>query len=149
MSPEQLILPRLQRLRRTGPDRGIASCPTANHIHGDRHPSLTWRVLPDGRLLLKCWSGGCSIHEITTALGLEVHHLFPERMEAPGPDHPHRERRPISAEDALRVLDFEAALILLAAQDLAHGRTPTPTDLDRLHVAYDRINEARHYALDR
>lgn len=141
MTPEQKVLPQLARLRRTGPDHGIASCPGPQHQHGDRNPSLTWRVLADGRLLLKCHAG-CDIGEIVAALGLELHDLFPDRLDAPGPDRPHRERRPFNPADLLRVLAFEARLTHLAARNLLAGKRPTHADVDRLRLAADRIEEA-------
>jgi hypothetical protein len=91
-------------------------------------------------LLLKCW-GGCSIGEITGALGLELHHLFPEQPDA---GRPHRERRPFHADDLLRVLAFEAQLVALAAAELLAGKTPSKLDRDRLQLAADRLNEALH-----
>jgi len=143
MTPEQLVLPRLQRLRRTGPDRGVASCPGPHHAHGDRHPSLTWRILGDGRLLLKCHSAGCDIGEIVAALGLELHDLFPPRLDGPErTGRPHHQSQPFSAEDALRCLAFEALLVYLAALETMEGKPLNDADFERLALAVARIDDA-------
>lgn len=131
------LLSRLDRVKRTGPDRWIARCPA----HDDKGPSLSLRELGDKRILLFCFAG-CSVHEIVSALGMDISALFPPRLEAPGPGKPHRERRPFSADDALRCLDFEATLVHLAACDLATGKPLSEQDRERLALAAERINQA-------
>jgi hypothetical protein len=128
------LLSRLDKVKRTGPDRWVARCPA----HDDRGPSLSIRELDDGRVLLFDF-GGCSVHEVVAAVGLELSDLFP-----PHPLHEtHRaERRPFSADDALRCLDFEATLIHLAACDMAAGNTLSDDDRARLALAARRIHDA-------
>ena len=141
MTAAENLLSRLGRVRRTGPDRWIASCPTRD----DKHPSMTIRELPDGRVLLHDF-GGDSVDEILAALGMGMSELFPPRLEAPGPGKPHRERRPFDPLDVLRVLDFEACIVLVFAADMLAGKTIE--DFDRLQLAVDRITDARRlYAL--
>jgi hypothetical protein len=121
-------------LKRTGPDRWVARCPA----HDDRGPSLSIRELEDGRVLLFDF-GGCSVHEVVAAVGLELTDLFPPR-----PLHETRkpERRPFSADDALRCLDFEATLVHQAACDLANGKPQSDDDRARLALAARRIHDA-------
>jgi putative DNA primase/helicase len=52
----------------------IAHCPA----HDDNRPSLSIGRGRDGRLLIYC-HGGCTIHEICTALDLHVGDLFHNR----------------------------------------------------------------------
>ena len=134
------ILNRLERVRRTGPDHGVASCPTSNHKHGDRSPSMTWRELPDGRILMKCWAG-CSIHEVVSAMGLEISDLFNDKPDDPRGGK-HRERRPFDPMDILKVMAFESMLVSVALADHLAGRTPSEKDQARLHLAHERLQEA-------
>jgi len=136
MSAETL-LSRLRGVRRTGADRWIARCPA----HDDRTPSLSIRELDDGRVLLHCFAG-CAAADVLAAVGLEMDALFPERPI--GDRRP--ERRPFSAEDALRCLEFEATLVYLAAVDIRAGRALSDEDIDRLGLAVSRINAALEVA---
>lgn len=132
------LLQHLQRVKRTGKDHGIASCPTAAHARGDRHPSMTWRIRDDGALLIYCMAG-CSAHEIVSAVGLELSDLFPPRDDkhfAKG------ERRPFPAADILRAIAFESTLVLIAAADLLAGHPFNETDRARLALACSRIQAA-------
>lgn len=127
------LLSRLEGVRQTGPGRWMARCPG----HEDRSPSLSVRELPDGRLLLHCFSG-CPTSDVLAAVGLSITDLFPERLT----DHAKGERRPFPAADILRAIAFEALVVLLAGTALLTG-TPLPdVDRDRLAVAVARIQEA-------
>lgn len=42
--------------------RGVMRCPA----HHDRSPSLSWRLAPNGKALLRCWAG-CSFREIVAS----------------------------------------------------------------------------------
>jgi len=129
------LLSLLDKVKRTGPDRWVARCPA----HDDRGPSLAVRELEDGRVLVHCFAG-CCVDEVVSAAGLEMSDLFPHR---PLHDGRKRERRPFSADDALRCLDFEATLVLVAAQDVLSGKPLSEADRDRLAVAVERITLAK------
>lgn len=129
------LLSRLDNVKTTGPNKWVARCPA----HDDRGPSLAVRELEDGRVLLHCFAG-CSVDEVVGAVGLEMSDLFPPR---PIQDGHKRERHPFSAGDALRCLDFEATLVLVAAQDVLAGKSLSVTDRERLAVAVERINLAK------
>lgn len=128
------LLSRLDRVKRTGPDKYVARCPA----HDDKGPSLTVRELDDGRTLVHCFAG-CSVHEIVAAVGMELSDLFPPR---PLLDGRKPERRPFSAEDALRCLSFEARLVHLAALETLEGKALSDTDFERLVLAVERIDDA-------
>ncbi|MBI5329036.1 MAG: DNA primase [Betaproteobacteria bacterium] len=128
------LLSRLDRVKRTGPDRWIASCPTRD----DKHPSMTIRALPDGRVLLHDF-GGDSVDEILAALGMNMSDLFPPR---PLLDGRKPERNPFSAADALRCLVFEAKLVYLAALETLEGKALSDADFERLALAVERIEAA-------
>ena len=134
-----ILLQHLQKVKHTGKDHGIASCPTANHEHGDRHPSMTWRIRDDGALLIYC-NAGCTAHEIVSAVGLEMSDLFPPRDNST--QFKKGERRPFPAADILRALAFESTLVLIAAADLLAGNPFSSTDRARLALACSRIQAA-------
>ena len=66
------ILERVQKYKRTGEGKWIATCPA----HNDLSPSLSVSETPEGKVLLKCWSG-CGALDIITAIGLDWSVLFP------------------------------------------------------------------------
>jgi hypothetical protein len=133
-----VLLSRLEGVRKTGPDRWIARCPA----HADRSPSLSIRELTDGRVLLFDFGAQCDAGAIAAAVGLELDALFPPR---PSDDKRRpRERNPFSPHDALRLIDREtwraAALIAVCA------RTPeqmTPERRSQLMRSANLIRRAR------
>lgn len=132
-----ILLQHLSNVKRTGRDHGVASCPTANHHNGDRHPSLNWCIRDDGALLIHC-KAGCSAFEITSAVGLSMSDLFPPRTSSQSkPD-----RRPFPATDLLRCIASESRLVYLCGQAIHKGDSLTDADLARLLVAVSRINGA-------
>lgn len=66
----------LENVRTRGTGKWSARCPA----HGDKSPSLSIREGDDGRLLVHCFAG-CTIDEITAALGLRVSDLFTDAPE--------------------------------------------------------------------
>lgn len=125
------LLSRLQKVRgRNG--SWTACCPA----HDDKSPSLAIRE-ESGKVLLHCF-GGCEVASIVGAVGLEMTDLFP-------PSEPKYQPQPkvrFFATDLLRVIALEAAIVSVAAYDMAEGKTLPKADLDRLHLAYERINAA-------
>lgn len=71
--PADNVLSRLQGVRRIGKGRWLALCPA----HNDRHPSLSVRETPEGKVLLRCWAG-CPTSAVLAALGLRWTDLFPD-----------------------------------------------------------------------
>ncbi len=135
----EVLLAKLDGVKRTGADRWIAKCPA----HEDRSPSLSVRELDDGRVLLHDFAG-CSVEEVLAAIGLEFDALFPER---PTGDHAPRERRPWPAADVLRALADETLLVAVAAANLRQGVGLSDVDRERLMLAAERIQAGRGLAL--
>lgn len=128
------LLSRLSGVRPTGRDRWSCKCPS----HEDRSPSLTIRVVPDGRILLHCFAG-CDTESVMATIGLTVSDLFPEPLT--------RERlpkihAPFSALDALKALTAESAVVAIAASDIAEGKPQSAGDADRVCLAAGRIATA-------
>jgi putative DNA primase/helicase len=93
-----VLLARLDGVRRTGTDSWVARCPA----HDDRDPSLSV-ALRDGRLLIHCFAG-CSPEAVLGAVGLTWRDLrtpdpwswkppFPSRPRPPEPEAPSPEDR--------------------------------------------------------
>lgn len=129
-----VLLSRLEKVKKTGSSRWIACCPA----HDDRSPSLAVRELDDGRLLLHCF-GGCDVQQIVAAIGLDISDLFPPRETT----HQARpERRTFPAADILRCIAFEALVVMTAGAALLDGRPFKRADRDRLALAVGRIQIA-------
>ncbi|MDR0701226.1 MAG: hypothetical protein LBF61_02265 [Azoarcus sp.] len=129
-----VILSRLEKVKRTGAGTWIARCPA----HDDRSPSLSIRETGDGRVLLHCFAG-CDVSEVLSAMGLSLGDLFPDSFE-----HSTRrgERRPFPAADVLRCIAFEAVIVVMAAASLRAGEALTPERFERLVAACGRIQKA-------
>lgn len=126
-----LLLARLNGVRRTGDGRWIARCPS----HNDRRPSLSIRELDDGRILVHDF-GGCAVADVLAALSLEFDALFPPRAIS---DQLRRERRPFDAFSILRCIAAEAEIASLAADNLSNGMLLSDPDRERLRTAAMRL----------
>jgi len=132
MSPADKLLARLQRVKRTGPGRWVASCPTRE----DRHPSLAIRELDDSRVLLHDF-GGEDVASILSAVGLDLCDLFPAARGAAPPT-----RRPFNAGDVLALVAIECSVAVVVCADVLRGRTVAELDFDRLLTAAKRLGDA-------
>lgn len=130
--PAEDFLSRLSKVKgRNG--SWTACCPA----HDDKSPSLAIRE-EGGKVLLHCF-GGCEVSAVVGALGMDMTDLFPPNE--PKYEQPQPKVR-FYASDLLRVVALEAAIVSVAAYDMGKGKTLPKTDLDRLHLAYERINAA-------
>jgi hypothetical protein len=132
----------LQKVRRTGPGRWVACCPS----HKDRTASLSVRELDNGTLLLHCFAG-CSVDAVVTAMGLRMEDLFPPRESTPGTGR-QPERKPFSARELLDAMSSEMRVIWVLLADMEAGKQPGPKDRQRAGIARERcaalIEELRH-----
>lgn len=153
LSPVDAILDRLDRVKSTGPGTWLASCPTANHRHGDRSRGLSVREGDDGRVLVHCHAG-CPVHEVVDALGMELADLFPARQieypnHAPKGGIIGRGRiKRIPWADLFEALELDLRACSMAFCDLASGKPFSPTDAASIarmagHLA-DEIGEVLH-----
>ena len=79
MSALDRVLAKIPSAKRSGDD-WQAKCPA----HDDRHASLSIGEGEDGRVLLKCHAGdGCTVEEITRAMGLRPADLFDSNGAGP------------------------------------------------------------------
>lgn len=129
------IIARLDKVKATGKGRWMACCPA----HQDRSPSLSIREAEDGRVLLHCF-GGCSVHDVTAAVGLELADLFPadsgkaRRNGHRIPQLSGWKRRRL--EDAL---DHQRLILAMARAARERGETLPEADAEAVKAAADRI----------
>jgi len=128
------ILSRLEKVK--GRNRAYTACCPA---HTDKSPSLAIRELDDGRILLKCFAD-CSIQEIMGAIGMDIGDLFPNVNKDLA-----QVKRKYYASDLLRVIEFEAWVVSVAAHTMSTGKKLSDIDRDRMKVATARIMEAVKY----
>jgi hypothetical protein len=128
------ILTRLEKVK--GRNGAYTACCPA---HGDKSPSLAIRELDDGRILMKCFAN-CSVQEIMGAIGMNIGDLFPNVNK----DLPQVKRK-YYASDLLRVIEFEAWVVSVAAYTMAQGLQLSEEDRTRMKVAQTRIMEAVKY----
>jgi len=127
------LLSRLQRVKRTGPGKWIASCPTRE----DKSPSLAIREMDDGTVLLHDF-GGDSVEAILGAVGLSFSDLYPDKPGAIGKPV----KRPFNASDVLALVAFESAVAVVVISDVVNNDGATEEDLERLLVAAQRLGNA-------
>ena len=128
------ILSRLEKVK--GRNGAYTACCPA---HGDKSPSLAIRELDDGRILMKCFAN-CSVQEIMGAIGMEIGDLFPNVNK-----DLHPVKRKYYATDLLRVIEFEAWVVSVAAHTMSTGKKLSDIDKTRMKVAQARIMEAVKY----
>lgn len=128
------ILTRLEKVK--GRNGSYTACCPA---HTDNSPSLAIRELDDGRILMKCFAN-CSVQEIMGAIGMDIGDLFPNVNKDLPPV-----KRKYYASDLLRVIEFEAWVVSVAAYTMAQGLPLSEQDRERMKVAQTRIMEAVKY----
>jgi hypothetical protein len=97
-------------------------------------------MVDDGRILLHCF-GGCSVHEVLGALGMDMNDLFPDTGEDKKAMKP-----AFYATDLLRIIAFESLVVSLAANSICKGEQLSEQEMVRMKTASERIREAARYA---
>lgn len=116
----------------------LAFCPS----HDDRKGrSLSVSVGREDQVLMHCFAG-CSIHEITQAIGLNPADLFPCTKSKYNP----QVRSYFNEWQILSALQHDAMVVLIAAHWIRVGRTLPKSDADFLSKAVVRIHEAASYS---
>ncbi len=134
------LLSLLDSVRPCGSGKWQARCPA----HDDRHPSLSIRE-GDRGVLVKCWVG-CTVQEITAALGITVRDLFYDaeldvrarRAPQPRPWRFNWRRTTADIQSFAEELWLRATSVLDAAQSL----NPSPWSDNELDIALDAVGQA-------
>ena len=132
------LLNSLERVRRVGPGRYIASCPTSAHAHGDRSRGLSITETTDGRILICCHMG-CPNQAILSAAGFDDWSvLFPNNpLDVSSPAK--RERRPFIPAQVFEIARQEIGVVFLIGCDLRKDRAISEHDYERLLTACSRL----------
>lgn len=134
------LLSRLEKVRKHGQGKWVSCCPA----HDDRSPSLAIKEI-DGTILLHCF-GGCSVDEVTGALGINASDLFPPRERS---EHAAKGKPSFDAYQALRALADDVTVLLVATRMVISGEKLSETDMVRLNQSAGRWLEARTFVLGR
>ncbi len=134
MSTADVVLQRLDHVRKTGPSRWSACCPSHQ---SKSKASLAIQEGDDGKVLLHCF-GGCDIEAVVGAIGLQVKDLFPDKSAQPGAGTPAQKLK-LPASQALQILAFEASVIAVIGSDMARHKAVSTTDHQRLLKAVGRV----------
>jgi hypothetical protein len=135
-----MLLSRLDGVRRTGAGRWLAKCPG----HEYKSPSLSVRELDDGRILLHDFAG-CEVEHVLGAIDLTFDALFPERPI----EHGKPERRPFLPADVFEVVRREVGVVAILAADLHKNKVVSAADYERLFVGVERLNDIARSAYGR
>ncbi|TCO41184.1 hypothetical protein EV148_103104 [Dokdonella fugitiva] len=118
-----------------------ADCPVGHSSRG----SLSICERDDGAVMLHCFAG-CSAADVVASAGLTLANLFPSRPRNDSPEDRRAARaafRSAAWGAALGVLAMESTVIEIAAETIARGEPMTPDDMGRVHLATNRIRDAR------
>ena len=141
MTPAERFVQRLSKVKgRNG--SWTACCPA----HEDKSPSLSVREADDGRVLVHCF-GGCDVHSVLGAVGMDMSDLYSDREERLDSDQVGKPLKPaFYASDLLRIASFECLVVMIAAYDMRRGKKLSEEDMARLETAQQRIEEVIQYA---
>lgn len=116
----------------------LAFCPSHDDKKGR---SLAVSLGREGQVLMHCFAG-CSVYEITSAIGLNPADLFPRNETSYDP----KTRSYFNEWQILSALQHDSIVVLQAARWMATGKALPESDLDFLSAAVIRINEAISYS---
>lgn len=119
----------------------LAFCPSPSH-NDRKGRSLAVSIGRQGQVLMHCFAG-CSIHEITAALGLELSDLF---VKSDQQTYDPQIRSYFNEWQILKALQFDALVVLIAANRLLAGDSLPEPDVAYLSEAVLRIDEAVNYS---
>lgn len=129
----ETLLSRLDKVRNHGTGKHMAKCP----CHADKTASLAINDMGDGRILINCFAG-CDTYSILQSIGLDWQDVMPESITG--------EHKPVKqiiyASEALKLIQFETRIVLVAAYDLAKNKPLQADEIKRLELSMQRINKA-------
>ena len=132
MSIEKL-LSRLDKVKSTGRDRWLCSCPA----HLDKSPSMHIRLEPDGRLLINC-KAGCGTWDILQSIGLEWSDIMPERTLS---YHLAPIKKILYTSEALDLIRFEALVVMSMGYKMVSNKPVNDDDMKRVEKSMNVINK--------
>lgn len=128
------LLSRLNKVRRLADGQYMACCPS----HADRSASLSIKDIGDGRVLINCFAG-CDTYGILKNVGLDWDDVLPEKAVEPKAK---KIDQIIYATEALKLIQYEARIIMVCAYDVRSGKLPNEDEMNRVEISMQRINKA-------
>ncbi len=128
-----VLLERLDGVKRTGKGKYISRCPA----HNDKTPSLSVNVIPDGRILIHCHTG-CAPGDVMNSVGLSLSNLFPDgaiNSHLYGATPWLRKQQ----KTAKKKLENERLILDMADEMRARGEQLSRGDLQRERQAYESV----------
>jgi len=125
------ILSQLSKVMSRSNDRWMACCPA----HEDKSPSLSITQSSDGKILLHCFAG-CTIEEITDALGLSLNKLFPDNGFN-NRDYHHQ----LKQSQYKEILFNEQVVVAIAKSEIKKNHRLNEKDTARHLLALSRIKK--------
>ena len=127
--PLSRVIARLERVVDRGYSQFFACCPA----HDDTNPSLSIKVLDDGRVLIHCFAG-CAIDEVLRALQLKRSDLYPDARQAAVATTVRWNYR-----DLLLLARREMQVAVIAVSDVLAANPISELDRCRLVAAHSRL----------
>ena len=134
MSDINNLLSGLDKVKRTGEGKWLASCSAEGH--NDKTPSLAIKLTDDGKILLHCFAG-CSVQEIVGALDLELSDLMPDNPQFKKGRKPPR----FNKYELFDLMVSESTILLVAIRQLLNGTPLSSDDKARILKAEERIDD--------
>jgi hypothetical protein len=140
MTPVELVLSRLENVRRSGPG-WRADSPCGKRSRG----ALSIAESDSGGVLIHDFSG-YSVREVVEAIGLSLSDLFPTRAKPQTAAELRENREKLAlagARAAATILALEALVLRDAARSIRNGEPFSDEDLARIDEAAEKIDAAR------
>ena len=131
----EVLLSRLQKVKRTTKDSWRACCPA----HGGTKQSLAIRD-DNGKVLVHCFAEGCAIGDIFGAVGLNFNDVMPKALS----EHK-AQKKPFYASDILEIAKDEILIANMICKKILDG-TVNFNDMQRLKTCQARLSHAEYQA---
>ena len=131
-----VLLSRLSKVQSRRNQTWMACCPA----HDDRNPSLAIKVLPDGRILMKCFAG-CEVMSILSAVQLTVADLFPNGSLGEYKSFVRLEQE-VKQSQTKDKYQLQKTILAVADYDRSQGKRLSAHDLEVERKAYLTLRNA-------
>ena len=135
----EVIISKLDKVRRIGNKRFMACCPS----HNDKTPSLGIEELSDGRILMNCFAG-CDVTEVLHSIGLTMTDLFPGGSlgNFKGWQQLQEQMAESKEKKKQKTLSTYKTILFIADERRKKGIKLTPQDLEKEREAYLAVRNA-------
>jgi hypothetical protein len=132
------FLSSLDKVKQVGPNRYRALCPS----HGSKNQTLSVALSESGKLLIKCWSRGCTYEEVLRSVGTN---FWP--ANSPNP-YNYEQRRDYAIKkkraEYMELLSTERHIVMQLQHKIDSNQPINDIDRQRGLLAVDRILKIDH-----